>query len=187
MHLDAWFPVGLKLQTSVSNLNEALLKKMFADVEFQDLNEPVEAALPLALYAAAAVFDIESGENSYETGLFRLTENGAFRFYPAEFFALFPYEGKAVVSLSGLENLLGYFDRSLAQVRPGSSEATGLNAARSGLIVMRNLAQMDAAGSYHWQIARADVTRREIELNGITLRYPDLMQYLPILFTLGSL
>ena len=184
MHIEAWFPVGLRLQSSVSNLNEGMLKQMFTDVVFRDLSAPVEAVFPLVLWAAAAVFDVTSGEDFYETALFRVSQSGKYRFYPTELLNLVPYEGQAEVRLRGLDGLLGYLDAAQSQVSPYSDEAIGLSAAKSALIVMRNIAGQEA-GELTWRINRHDVTRREIELNGITLRYPNVMEYLPMLFTLG--
>ncbi|MDU8927335.1 hypothetical protein RXV86_08055 [Alisedimentitalea sp. MJ-SS2] len=184
-HIKAWFPVGLRLQSQVGDLNEAYLKKLLTDVEFRNLNEPVEMILPLALYAAATVLDVVSGDDMYETELFRLTQKGHFKVYPSEFLNLVPYEGQADVRLSGLEALLAYFDETMRELRPRSDEAMALGAAKGALVVMRNIAEKADDGALTWQIKRADVTRNEIELNGVTLRYPDLMQYLPMLITLG--
>ncbi|WP_137701522.1 hypothetical protein [Marimonas lutisalis] len=180
-HIRAWFPVGLRLTSTVSNLNEAFLKQMFADVYLRDMREPVELILPMVLYGAATVLQVDAGEDFYQTELFRLSQSGSYKVYPTEVFSLLPYEGEATVQLSGLEGLLAYFDATMAELRPRSDEAAALSAVKSGLIVLRNLAEEGEAGSYRWQISRPDVTRSEIVLNGTTLRYPNVMEYLPIL------
>ena len=185
-HIRAWFPNQLTLQTGVSSLNEALLRRMFADVEIRNLREPVELLLPLAIYAAATVFDVTTGENAYETSLFRASQSGSYRLYPMEVFNLAPYEGEMNLRLTGLANLLGYLDETLQQLRPGSDEATGIGAVKAGLIVLRNLAEEGEAGAHQWTISRRDVTRHEIELNGITLRYPNVMEYLPMIGAMAA-
>ena len=48
-HIRAWFPVELAIESGVTKLNEALLRKLFTDVDIQSLREPVELILPLAL------------------------------------------------------------------------------------------------------------------------------------------
>ena len=127
--------------------------------------------------------EIATGENAYETGLFRLAQSGEYRLYPMEFMNLAPYEGEFRLELTGLGNLLGYFDGLMSEARPGSEEALGLGAVKSGLIVLRNLAREGEGGALTWDIQRPDVTREELVLNGITLRYPDLMEYMPILIS----
>ena len=181
-HIKAWFPVELALQSRLSNLNEALLRKLFADVEIQNLREPVELLLPLAIYAAATVFDVSTGENAYETDLFRVGHSASYRLYPMELFNLAPYEGDMTVRMTGLSDLLGYFDDTMKPMRPGSEEAMAMGALKAGMIVLRNLAEDGGAGAHQWTVNRPDVTRREIELNGIVLRYPNVMEYLPIMF-----
>ena len=183
-HITAWFPVALRLQSTMGNLNEAYLKKMLTDVEIRDLREPVEVLFPLALYATASVLDVMSGENLYETELFRLSQTGQFKFYPSEFLNLAPYEGAAEFRLTGLDALLAYLDESMAELRPRSDEALALSAAKAALVVMRNIAGQEGE-ELSWQINRHDVRANEIELNGVTLRYPDLMQYLPMLISFG--
>jgi hypothetical protein len=71
-------------------------------------------------------------------------------------------------------------------MRPRSEEAMALGAAKSALTVLRNLG-VDDGGAFEWTITRPDVTRREIVLNAITLRYPDLVQYVPMFMTVGMM
>ncbi|MDQ2089943.1 hypothetical protein [Marimonas arenosa] len=170
-HVNAWFPRELRLQSQTSNLNEAFLKKLFTDVYVRDLDEPVELLLPLALYASASVFEVSVGENVYETALFHLSNNGNYRFYPAKLFSVIPYEGQMHVTMRGIDKLNGYF----AQVR--------LPEAVSVLTVLRNLARESetAAGTYQWDFARPDIERSEVVINGTTLRFPDVLDNLPIL------
>ncbi|KAA0916069.1 hypothetical protein FLO80_10080 [Aquicoccus porphyridii] len=186
-HIAAWFPNVLQAQTRVSALNDGFLKRLFTDVEIRDLREPVELVLPLMLYVAATVPDVATGENTYETDLFRISQSGQYRFYPTEVLGLAPYEGDLRVRMSGMPGLLGYLDDTLTQVRPGSDEATAIGMAKSALIVLRNLAEDGGAGAHEWEVGRPDVTRREIEVNGITLRYPDFMQYMPMLFGMAAM
>lgn len=183
-HINAWFPVGLTLQAGVTNLNEELLKTLIRDVDIRSLREPVEVLLPLIIFAAATVPDVAIGENAYETNLFRFTQKGNYRLFPTEVFNFLPYEGELTASLSGLPGLLEYFDDTLAQVRPRSEEAMVLSALKTGLIVLRNLGEQGEADTLVWNVVRPDVSRNEIVLNGITLRYPDVMTYVPILFAM---
>lgn len=184
-HIDAWFPKELAVKSSVSNLNEALLKRMFKDVQIQNLQEPVEIVTPLVIYAASTVMEMASGENLYETALFRIEQKGNLRFYPTEVLSMMPYEGTSNLSMTGLPALVSYFDGVIAELRPRSDEAAALNALKSGLIVLRNLAKEGDNGAYEWTIARPDVTRREVMLNDVTLRYPDFAQYMPMFAFMG--
>jgi len=186
-HIEAWFPRELKLQTSLSNMNEGLLKQMFEDVQILNMYEPVELVLPMLVYAASTVMDVSAGENVYETALFRVEQNGAYQLFPTEVLSMAPYEGEMDVRMTGLSNLLGYFDETLQQVSAGSSEATGLAAVKSGLIVLRNLAEKGEAGALEWNLKRPDVTQNTFMMNGIVLRYPDVMTYFPMVFGMAGI
>ncbi len=185
-HINAWFPVGLTLQAGVTNLNEELLKTLLTDVEIRSLREPVEVLLPLAIFAAATVPDVAIGENSYETNLFRVTQSGNYRLYPTEVFNLLPYEGELTAHMTGLPNLLNYFDDTMKLLRPRSEEAMALSALKAGLIVLRNLGEKGEGETLEWTMKRPDVTRNEIVLNGVTLRYPDVMTYVPMFFAMAG-
>lgn len=184
-HIEAWFPQAVRLQSSVSSLNEGLLKRLFTDVELQNPSEPVELILPLVLYVSSSVFEFATGEDFYETALFRLDQSGNYRLYPTEVFGMIPYEGKAVVKLSGFDALMGYFERTERELRPYSDEAMALGTLRSGLIVMRNLAKDAGGEAYEWDIARPDIARNEIHVNDVVFRYPDFSQFMPLLMTIG--
>ncbi|MEZ5715203.1 MAG: hypothetical protein R3D85_08555 [Paracoccaceae bacterium] len=168
-HVEAWLPLDLRLQSSVSNLNEAFLKKLFTDVTIRRLDEPVEILLPLALYAAATVFDISAGEDVYRTGLFRLTQTGKARLYPAKMLGLLPYEGEVQVTLSGIDGLNRYFAEQ------------DVPEAASVLTVLRNLGRDAGDGGFAWDIARPDIERTELVVNGTTLRFPEVVDNLPML------
>ncbi|UYV36706.1 hypothetical protein N4R57_17180 [Rhodobacteraceae bacterium D3-12] len=186
-HLNAWFPKELAITSSVTKLNEGLLKQMFKDVTIHNLQEPVEIITPLVIYAASTVMEMTSGMNVYETGLFRLEQEGSYRFYPSEVLSLFPYEGEATMRMTGLPELLAYFDDTMAKVRPGSYEVSGLSAVKSGLIVLRNLAKEGDGGALEWAVARSDISKRELTLNDVTLRYPDFAQYMPMFAFMGAM
>lgn len=185
-HINAWFPKELTLKSRVTDLNEAFLKRVFKDVQIQNLREPVEIIMPLLLYGASTVPDVMAGRNIYETALFRIEQEGRYRFFPTEVMTMLPYDGELQMRMTGLPALQAYLDETAAQMRPRSEEAMALGAAKSALTVMRNLA-VDDGGAFEWTIARPDVTRREIVLNGITLRYPDLVQYVPMFMTVGMM
>ncbi|WP_322864939.1 hypothetical protein U5922_001270 [Aquicoccus sp. G2-2] len=186
-HINAWFPKELTLRSSVTNMNEALLKRMFKDVQIQNLREPVEIVLPLVLYGAATVLDVTAGRNVYETALFRIEQDGHYRFFPTEVMSMMPYDGEVHMSMTGLPALQAYFDETAAQMRPRSDEAMALGAAKSALTVLRNLAVKGDGDAFEWTITRPDVTSRELVMNGITLRYPDLVQYLPMFAAVGMM
>ncbi len=174
-HIEAWFPVELQLQSAVSSLNEGLLKRLLADVEIANLNEPVELVLPMLIYGAATVMDVAAGENHYETGLFRVTQSGTLQFYPTEMLSLSPYTGETAVSMAGMDALMDYFETADLGMRPDE-----LSAVRSVFTVLGNLAVDGPDGALDWTISRSDIYRREIIVNDVTLRYPDLVQLLPM-------
>ncbi|MDQ2095651.1 hypothetical protein [Rhodalgimonas zhirmunskyi] len=180
-HLRAWFPTTLELQTQVGDLNEGFLKQLFEGVEIQDLREPVEIVMPLMLYVAATVFDVQSGENQYETSLFRLEQSGNYKLYPTEVLGLAPYAGAASLRITGLSKLMGYLDETQAALRPGSDDAQAMGALKSGLVVLRNIAVQGEGGALEWVIDRPDVERNVFELNGIEMRYPDILSMMPSL------
>lgn len=177
-HLEAWFPEELRVQTAISDLNEGFLKQLLEDVEIRRLDEPVELGLPLVLYAASVVPQVTSGENHYETGLFRVTQSADLQFYPTEIVSLSPYTGTTQITFDGLDALSAYIDRELVatgEIRPDEASAV-----QSVLTVMDNLAERDAEGVASWTIARPDLYTREVIVNGVTLRYPDITQLLPM-------
>ena len=178
-HVEAWFPTELQLHTAVSNLNEAFLKQLLDDVQIADLSEPVELVLPMVLYGSATVLDVASDRNVYETGLFRLTQSSDLQFYPTEIVSMTPYTGQVEVGLRGLDALAAYVDeqaRATGAMRPDEASAV-----QSVFTVMSNLAEEADDGVLTWSISRDDIYEREIVVNGVTLRYPNIAQLMPML------
>jgi hypothetical protein len=130
---------------------------------------------------------VTAGRNVYETALFRIEQDGHYRFFPTEVMSMMPYDGEVHMSMTGLPALQAYFDETAAQMRPRSDEAMALGAAKSALTVLRNLAVKGDGAAFEWTITRPDVTSRELVMNGITLRYPDLVQYLPMFAAVGMM
>ena len=179
--IEAWFPLTLDLRSVTSNLNEGFLKTLFKDVSINDLNEPAEIILPLVLYTSATVLDMQSGENAYETALFRISNSGSARFYPTEAFGLFPYEGESTVRMAGFDRLLGYVEKlpmRRSAVGPAMSESSII---RSVMIVLRNLATRPDAETLEWAVSKPSIERTEILVNGTTFRYPDIMEFMPLM------
>gem|GEM_PF-5584212 len=114
-HLEAWYPLALRYGGQVSNLNTGFLKQLFQDVTIQDMNEPIEIFLPLALYASASVFEVSVEDNRYETGLFSAEQSGEYRAFPAKFMSLAPIEGQLNLRMTGFDALMGYFDGVLQE------------------------------------------------------------------------
>ncbi|MCV2893782.1 hypothetical protein [Lentibacter sp. XHP0401] len=177
--VEAWFPITFNQSGSVSEINEGFLKTMLEDVSIQDLSEPVELIMPLVLYASATVFEVTSGEDVYETALFRLSHNGNFKFYPTELFNLLPYEGEATVRFSGFSKLINYFE---AMPERGTMSPDEMSAVRAGMMVMRNLGRKAGDDTYEWDIKRPDVTKMELLVNGVTFRYPSIAAIMPLMF-----
>ena len=175
-HVEAWFPVSLRSDSTVTSLNEAFLRQVLADVEIADLNEPIELALPMLLYAAASVFDLSSEDGHYETGLFRVEQSGELQFFPTEIASLSPYTGRTEIRMTGMEALQRYFETADLGMRDEEASAV-----RSVFTVLGNLA-VDDGEALSWTIARPDLYRREVVVNDVTLRYPDLLRYLPMLY-----
>lgn len=180
-HVNAWFPNVLKFGGRVSNLNEAFLKQLFRDVLIEDRDEPLEIVLPLALYAAASVFEVAVEGNRYETGLFGLEQGGQYRVYPAKFMSLAPIEGRFDMSMTGFDALLGYVEEiRLEEARREYGDEEELSVLKSVLTVLRNLGTQAADGTVSWQIEKADVDRSQITVNGTTLYYPEFSQLIPL-------
>ena len=185
-HVEAWFPTALRIGGQVSNLNEAFLKRLFKDVYIADLTEPVELIMPLMLYASASVFDVTVPDNHYETSLFRLEQSGEYRVYPAKFISLAPFEGRVDMSLTGFDALFGYLDETIrleAAKQYGNVEE--LSVLKSVVTVMRNLGAQGDDGEVTWEIEKPDVDRSELTINGTTLYYPEINQFIPFA-VLGS-
>ncbi len=179
--MNAWFPNVLKFGGRVSNLNEAFLKQLFRDVLIEDRDEPLEIVLPLALYAAASVFEVAVEGNRYETGLFGLEQGGQYRVYPAKFMSLAPIEGRFDMSMTGFDALLGYVEEiRLEEARREYGDEEELSVLKSVLTVLRNLGTQAADGTVSWQIEKADVDRSQITVNGTTLYYPEFSQLIPL-------
>ncbi len=174
-HIEAWFPVSFAVRSTATSLNEGLLKRLLQDVMIAKLDEPVELFLPLAIYGASTVIDMTLGEDHYETALFRVTQSGNLRFYPSEIFSLMPYEGAVDVTMTGMDALSAYVASTAPEM--GREPASAL---QSVLTVLSNLAE-EEAGTLTWAISRPDVYRREITVNDVTLRYPDVMQFMPLM------
>lgn len=179
---EALFPVTLGIDWTLSNRNEGLLRKLFTDVTIHDMDEPVEIALPLALYAAATVFESSTGEDVYETALFRVTSESTARIYPTEIMGLFPYEGEMTLRMTGFDRLQDYMTALPRRVGRGGDLLAGISMMQSAMAVMRNLAETPEAGMLEWRIARPDVDRPVFELNGVTLRYPQFAGLAPLFY-----
>ena len=181
-HVNAWFPKTLAYGGQLSNLNEGFLKRLFQDVVINDLNEPVEIALPLILYASASVFEVAVAGNRYETNLFNLEQQGEYRVYPAKVMSIAPFEGRVGMRMTGFDALLAYFEDVLRDEISRGSGAQELSVLKSIAIVFRNLGTQADDGSVSWEIDRPDVNLPEIIVNGTTFYYPDLTQFLPFAF-----
>ena len=168
-HVEAWFPLDLRLQSRLGGLNEGFLRTLLTDVTINRLDEPVELILPMALYFMATVFDVTSGDDLYRTGLFEYTQQGQARLYPTKMLGVVPYEGEARVTLSGIDRLNAYF------------AGQRVPEAASVLTVLRNLGRDTGDGRFAWDISRPDIERSELVINGTTLRYPDLLDNLPMM------
>ena len=178
--VNAWFPVVLKYGGRVSNLNEAFLKQLFQDVLIEDLDEPLEIILPLALYASASVFEVAIEGNRYETDLFSVEQRGEYRVFPAKFMSLAPIEGQLVMSMTGFDALLSYVeDLRLEEAQSEYGDAEDLSILKSVLTVLRNLGTQAENGAVVWQIEKSDVDRPEIVVNGTTLYFPEIGQFMP--------
>ena len=180
-HVNAWFPKVLKFGGQVSNLNEGFLKQLFRDVLIQDLNEPLEIILPLALYAAASTIDVAVEGNRYETGLFGVEQSGQYRVYPAKVMSFAPIEGQFEMRLTGFDALAAYIEeirQEEARREDGDEEA--LSVVKSVLTVLRNLGKQEDDGSVSWEVEKADVDRSQVTVNGTTLYYPEFSQFIPL-------
>lgn len=179
-HINAWFPVSLRAESEISNLNEGFLKALFKDVFIEDLREPVEILLPLALFASASAFDVNIEGNHYETALFRVEQTGNYQFFPAKVLSLMPLEGDLTIKMRGYDALVSYLEElRLEEAGRKYGAAEEVSMMKSVLTVLRNLGTSSDEGSIVWAIEVPNVERSEIVINGTTLYYPDLGQFLP--------
>ena len=186
-HVDAWFPTTLAYDVRIGNLNEAFLKRLFKDVTINDINEPIEILVPLMLYASASVFEIAIEGNRFETGLFSVTQDGAYRVYPAKFLTIAPFEGQLNMRMTGFDALLAYFEELFREEsRRDFGSADEISMVKSVAIVLRNLGTQSDDGSVVWEIDKPDADLPEISVNGTTLHFPEFSQFLPLIY-FGSL
>lgn len=183
-HVNAWFPIALEYGGQLSNLNEAFLKQIFQDVLIENINEPIEVVFPLALYASAAVFEVNVEGNQYQTALFDIEQTSEYRIFPAKIMSLLPVEGKTVTTMTGFDAMLEYFEE-VRKDEIGSDfgrNAQGFSMLKSVLTVLRNLGTQTEDGAVLWEIEKRDAERSEIAINGTVFSYPNLGSLLPAAF-----
>ena len=171
-------PKSIHYDLSISELNEPLLRKLFADVVIASENDYAGLAVPAVTYVMALKPMIESKDVQFKSSEVELSTSGRLRFYPAWVIGALPYEGEQVVSISGIDKIGAFIAAVKAE---GGADQAGMSVFQSALGTFKALATADGGG-LKWAITYPKAGEGLLVVNGTELRFPDVTASLVPLF-----
>jgi hypothetical protein len=164
-------PKVIHYDLSISELNEQLLRKLFADVVIASEQDYAALAVPGITYLMAAKPMIESKDVKYQSAEVELSTTGKLRFYPAWAIGALPYEGQSKLSIKGLDKITAF----VAGLKEGGEgDRAGLSVLQSVIGVFKALATADGE-ALNWTITYPKAGQGLLLVNDMELRFPDLV------------
>ncbi len=175
-------PKVIHYDLSVSELNEQLLRKLFADVVISSEQDSAALAVPAITYAMALKPMIETKDIHFQSAEVDITSTGKMRFYPAWILGALPYEGESKLSVKGLDKI----EKFVGELKEdGTADRTGMSVLQSIMSTFKALA-MSENETRSWKITYPKAGQGLMVVNDTELRFPDLTATLtPMLMTFG--
>ncbi len=175
-------PTTIHYDFTLSDLNEQLLRKMFADVVIASEQDYAALAVPAIAYVMALKPMIETKDLQYKSKEVELTSSGALRFYPAWVIGALPYEGSQDLRIAGLDKISAF----IATVKgDGTADAAGMSVMQSVIGTFKALATADG-DAMSWKVTYPKAGQGMLVVNDTELRFPELTaSLLPVLMSYG--
>ncbi len=174
-------PKTLRYSLGVSELNEPLLRKLFADVVIKNSDDYVALAAPAVAYFLALKPMVETNDAHYKSADVDASLSGLVRFYPAWVMESLPYEGKSTIRISGLSKISALLDEYMStpsdQGGIGSSDRAGLIMGQSFISTFRALATIEGDAQV-WNITYPKAGQGLMLVNDTELRFPNFTSYM---------
>jgi hypothetical protein len=170
-------PKLIRYDVSISELNEALLRKLFADVTIRSEDDLAGLAVPAATYAMALKPMIETKDMRFQSAQVDLSSKGSLRFYPAWALGALPYEGDTQYRVMGLDKIEAFVTElkttpsDQGGVMP--NDLAGISLLQSVFGTFKALATEDN-GAQVWNVKFPEAGKALLVVNGTELRFPDL-------------
>ncbi len=117
-------PRTVRYDIGISDLNESLLRKLFAGVVINTKDDYAALAAPALTYFMAMKPTIESKDVRFQSSEIDVTSSGLVRLYPAWAMNGLPYEGESKLSLKGIDKLLALLEELKNVPAPAVAENT---------------------------------------------------------------
>ncbi len=177
-------PKKISYNFSISELNEGLLRKLMSDLVISSQQDLAGLAVPATTYLMAMSPVFETKNARFTSDEIDVSTAGKFTFYPGWLLGGLPFEGKSRTSMSGLERiyaLIADIEKSPEfNVRPGGPDPTGIAVFKGLLSTMKALSKVEGSNMI-WDILYPEAGKSLIVVNGVTLRFPDIASYIPLI------
>jgi hypothetical protein len=175
-------PKIIHYDLTVSELNEQLLRKLFADVVIASEQDYAALAVPAVAYAMALKPMIETKDLRFQSADVDVSTSGKLRFYPAWAIGALPYEGAQTLTVKGLDKI-GAFVAGLKD--GGEGDRAGLSMMQSVIATFKALAVSEGDAAT-WKISYPKAGEGLLVINETELRFPDVSASLmPLMMTYG--
>ena len=196
-------PTDLRYDVSVSDLDEALLRRLMTGLAIATSDDAVALVAPGLAYVMAMRPLVETKDARFRSREIDVALASSVRLYPAWLLSALPFEGTQHVTLAGfdmLTRLLDDLDRKPRYVAPADIQADGSGADGydgetggtggadpGGVALVRGLLATVKAlsrkedGRLVWDAAVPEAGKPLFTVNGITLRFPDFAAYAPLI------
>jgi hypothetical protein len=170
-------PQVIRYDLSISDLNEQLLRKLFANTVISSEADLAALAAPGIVYAMSLKPVIETKDLRFTSNQVDISSSGKMRFYPAWVLGALPYEGEQTLRVKGLDKIAGFLGDYKTtppdQGGMGAEDAAAVAMGASVLTTFEAMANKD--GDAHvWSIKYPKAGQAMFTVNDIELRFPDL-------------
>jgi hypothetical protein len=170
-------PKLIRYDFSISELNEELLRKLYADILIRTDDDLAGLAVPAITYAMSLKPMIETKDLKYQSAQVEVAHNGSVRFYPAWVLGAMPYEGTMQYSVKGLDKVAAFVTELKAtpvdQGGAAPNDFAGISLLQSVISTFKALATTED-GAEVWSIKLPEAGKALLVVNGTELRFPDL-------------
>jgi hypothetical protein len=170
-------PQVIRYDLSISDLNEQLLRKLFANSVVSSEQDIAGLVVPALAYAMSLKPVIETKDLRFTSVQVDIGSSGSLRFYPAWVLGAMPYEGEQTLRVKGIDKIAGfladYKSTPPDQGGMGVADASSVAIGESILTTFEALAKKDSS-SLVWSIKYPKAGQALFSINDIELRFPDL-------------
>jgi hypothetical protein len=183
-------PKVVRYDLSITDLNEALLRKLFSKIVVSSESDLAGLVVPALIYAMSLKPEIETKDLRFTSNQIDIGSRGKVRFYPAWVLGALPYEGEQTLEVKGLDKITDFIAtlKTTPQDQGGvnPSDLAGVAMAESLMSTFEALAKPEA-DALVWSVKYPKAGVAFFTVNDVELRFPDFSAFAGPLMGYGML